>query len=249
MFFLFKNYKKSNTVHSNRYTFIYAIILSAITAVALAFSAEGLKPFQDANIALDTKTNILKSVREYSTDRATIEKIYAERIKEIVLDGQANELTDVKAASINLKDEITKPAENRQLPLYIYTHTDNKKYYVIPMRGVGLWGPIWGYISISDDFDTVFGATFDHKSETPGLGAEIAEKPFQQQFEGKKIMSGDNFISVNVVKPSASSDVSTEHRVDGVSGGTITSTGTDKMLKNCIAPYLKYFKKIKMGIQ
>lgn len=232
-------------MHSNRYTFIYATILSAITAIALAFSAEGLKPFQDANIALDTKTNILRSVREYSTDRATIEKIYADRIQEMVLDAQGTVLPNVKTASINLKDEVAKPAAARQLPLYAYTHSDGKKYYIVPMRGVGLWGPIWGYIAIADDFNTVYGATFDHKGETPGLGAEIAELSFQKQFEGKKIMDGDRFISVNVVKPSAKTDFGTDHRVDGVSGGTITSTGTDRMLKNCIEPYLSYFKKLK----
>ena len=231
-------------MHTNRYTFIYAAVLSALTAIVLAFTAEGLKSYQDANIALDTKTNILRSVRERSTDRATIEKIYAANITEMVLDGQGNILENVKANSIILKEELAKPATNRKLPLYVFTHSDGKKYYIIPMRGVGLWGPIWGYISISDDFDTVYGATFDHKSETPGLGAEISEIPFQTQFEGKKIMSSDNFISVNVVKPNLKTDYGAKHRVDGISGGTITSSGTDKMLKNCIEPYLVYFKKL-----
>ena len=231
-------------MHTNRYTFIYAAILSALTAIVLAFTAEGLKSYQDANIALDTKTNILRSVRETATDRATIEKKYAETITEMVLDGEGNILKNIQANSVNLKDEIAKPATKRQLPLYIFSHTDGKKYYIIPMRGVGLWGPIWGYISISDDFDTVYGATFDHKSETPGLGAEISEKPFQAQFEGKKIMSGDNFISVSVLKPNQKTNYGNEHRVDGISGGTITSSGTDNMLKNCIEPYLVYFKKL-----
>ncbi len=231
-------------MHTNRYTFIYAAVLSALTAIILAFTAEALKPYQEANIALDTKTNILRSVRETATDRATIEKIYAANITEMVLDGQGNILENIKANSVNLKEEIAKTPANRKLPLYIFTHTDGKKYYIIPMRGVGLWGPIWGYISLADDFDTVYGATFDHKSETPGLGAEISEKPFQAQFEGKKIMSGDNFISVNVLKPNQKTDYGNEHRVDGISGGTITSSGTDKMLKNCIEPYLIYFKKL-----
>lgn len=231
-------------MHTNRYTFIYAAILSALTAIILAFTAEGLKPYQEANIALDNKTNILRSVRETATDRSTIEKIYAEHISELVIDGQGNILPDIQTTSISLKEEITKPAAKRRLPLYVFTHKDGKKYYIIPMRGVGLWGPIWGYISLEEDFDTVYGATFDHKSETPGLGAEIAEKPFQTQFEGKKLMEGDNFVSVNVLKPNQKTDYGNEHRVDGISGGTITSSGTDKMLKNCIAPYLIYFKKL-----
>ena len=231
-------------MHTNRYTFIYAAVLSALTAVILAFTAEALKPYQDANIALDTKTNILRSVRETATDRATIEKIYAASIAEIVLDGEGNILENVKANSINLKDEVVKTPAKRKLPLYVFSHSDGKKYYVMPMRGVGLWGPIWGYISLADDFNTVYGATFDHKSETPGLGAEISEGPFQIQFQGKKIMSGDNFISVSVLKPNIKTEYGSEHRVDGISGGTITSSGTDKMLKNCIGPYLVYFKKL-----
>ncbi len=114
------------------------------------------------------------------------------------------------------------------------------------MRGVGLWGPIWGYISLESDFNTVHGAFFDHKGETPGLGAEIAEKSFQQQFEGKKIYNNDNsFVSVNVMKAAEKSELDPVNRVDAISGGTITSKGTDAMLKNCIEPYLAYFGKIK----
>lgn len=233
-------------MHSNRYTFIYATVISVVTAVLLAFSAEGLKPFQDANIALDKKTSILRSLRHPETERTVIEKTYAERVKELVVNAQGEEVSGVNAQEVVLKDELEKPLAERRLPLYIYTAEDGRKNYVIPMQGVGLWGPIWGYISIEEDFNTVYGAFFDHKSETPGLGAEIAEKPFQQQFQGKKIMSGDNrFISVHVVKKAAKTDYGPEHRVDGISGGTITSTGTDKMLKECVEPYLGYFGKIK----
>ena len=92
-------------MHTNRYTFIYATILSALTAIVLAFTAEGLKSYQEANIALDTKTNILRSIRETATDRATIEKIYAANITEMVLDGQGNILENTQANSVNLKDE------------------------------------------------------------------------------------------------------------------------------------------------
>lgn len=232
-------------MHSNRYTFLYAIAISVITAVALAMTAEGLKPAQEANIALDKKTSILRSVRIRDTERAAIEKIYAERVTELVVNHKGEEISGVDAFDIVLKDELAKPADQRQLPLYIYTGDDGRKRYVVPMQGVGLWGPIWGYISIEDDFDTVYGAYFDHKSETPGLGAEISERAFQQQFEGKKIMSADRFVSVRVVKQAAKIELGPEHRVDGISGGTITSNGTDKMLEVCVGGYLGYFGKVK----
>lgn len=233
-------------MHSNKYTFLYAIGISVITAVLLAFASEGLKPFQEANIELDKKTSILRSVRIETTDRDSIEKIYDERMEEIVVNAKGEIIENVTTNDVVLKDEIAKPGAERNLPLYVYTGTDGKKRYIIPMQGLGLWGPIWGFVSLEDDLNTVYGAYFSHKSETPGLGAEISEKPFQRQFEGKKIMSENNeFISVHVVKKAAKVPYGPEHRVDGISGGTITSSGTDVMLYNTIEPYLAYFEKIK----
>jgi Na+-transporting NADH:ubiquinone oxidoreductase subunit C len=233
-------------VHSNRYTLIYATVLSVITAIVLAVAAEGLKPAQEANIALDKKSNILRAVRLAYTERAQIENSYAERIQEMVLDATGKPLSGVTTSEIDLKEEISKAPQQRRLPLYIFTEKDGKKYYIVPLRGVGLWGPIWGYISIQEDFNTVYGSFFDHKSETPGLGAEIAELPFQAQFQGKKIMSDEGqFVSVNVIKKTDKVSYGNEHRVDAISGGTITSRGTNDMIKNCTAPYLAYFEKIK----
>lgn len=233
-------------MHSNQYTLVYAAVLSIMTAVILAVAAEGLKPAQQANVALDTKSNILKSLRLDYTERKQIEEAYNSSIEELVVNTSGAVEKGESAENIDLKNQINKKPEERKLPLYIYTGEGGKKYYVIPVRGVGLWGPIWGYISLEDDFDTVYGAYFDHKSETPGLGAEIAEKPFQEQFRGKKIMSNDGkFVSIKVLKKTNKSDVGPEHRVDAISGGTITSNGTDQMLGNVIAPYVTYFEKVK----
>ena len=233
-------------MHSNRYTLIYAAVLSVITAIVLAVAAEGLKPAQEANIALDKKSNILRAVRLAYTERAQIENTYAERIQEMVLDATGKPLSGITTKEIDLKEEIAKAPQQRRLPLYVFTEKDGKKYYIVPLRGVGLWGPIWGYISIQDDFNTVYGSFFDHKSETPGLGAEIAELPFQTQFQGKKIMSDEGqFVSVNVIKKTDKVSYGGEHRVDAISGGTITSRGTNDMIRDCTAPYLAYFEKIK----
>ncbi len=232
-------------MHNNRYTFIYAIGLSILTAIILVLTSETLKPLQDSNLALDTKKNILKSVLIESENAQEIESIYSERIEELVLNDQGDQM-DIDISTVNLKNEINKDPSQRHLPLYIYTEDNGNKSYVIPLRGVGLWGPIWGYIAINQDFNSIKGAFFDHKSETPGLGAEIAEKPFQTQFQNKKILSeSGEFVSVNVMKLTAKSDLTSDNRVDAISGGTITSTGTDDMIKNCVKPYLAYFKKIK----
>jgi Na+-transporting NADH:ubiquinone oxidoreductase subunit C len=230
-------------VHSNQYTLIYAAVLSVITAIVLAVAAEGLKPMQDENIALDTRSNILKAVRIDYTDRARINETYETAIEERVVN-TAGQVLEEKPVQIDLKNQVNIEPAERKLPLYIYTGEGGKKYYIIPLRGTGLWGPIWGYVSLEDDFNTVYGAYFDHKGETPGLGAEIAEEPFQNQFEGKKIMDDGKFVSVNVWKTTYKSPLDNEHRVDAISGGTITSNGTDAMLKNCIAPYVSYFEKM-----
>lgn len=233
-------------MHSNSYTLLYAAGISVITAIILAVTSEGLKPAQQANVALDTKKNILRSVRIASDDRATIENTYNSQVEELVLNSAGEVLPDESAKAIRLKDQVNKAPEERLLPMYIFTSDAGEKYYVVPVYGVGLWGPIWGYLALEGDFDTVYGAFFDHKGETPGLGAEIAESPFQEQFQGKKIMSDDDkFVSVNVVKATDKFSLGDEHRVDGISGGTITSRGTDAMLKNCVAPYLTYFEKQK----
>ena len=231
-------------MHNNRYTFLYAIGMSIITAVILAFTAESLKPLQEENLALDAKSNILKSVLINTDNKEEIEKTYSSNVEELVVNANGEVLEGVSPAEVDLKKEVAKAPEDRQLPLYIYK--GEKTFYVVPMRGVGLWGPIWGFISLENDFNTVHGAFFDHKGETPGLGAEIAEKPFQEQFEGKEIYDDqNNFVSVNVLKASEKSPLDAENRVDAISGGTITSNGTDEMLKNCIEPYLTYFEKIK----
>ena len=126
------------------------------------------------------------------------------------------------------------------MPLYI-SNIDGSEKYIIPLRGTGLWGPIWGYISLDNDMNTVYGAVFDHKAETPGLGAEINRDFFEKPFNGKRIfdLQGD-FVSIAVVKGGAKEN--DYHAVDGISGGTITSDGVTAMLKERLDKYLPYFE-------
>ena len=233
-------------MHNNRYTFLYAIGISIVTAVILVLTSENLKPLQEANVALDNKKNILKSVLVNSEEREVVESQYNSSVEELVLNSEGQIQENISVDDVDMKKEVAKEKSERNLPLYVYTSEDGNKSYVIPLRGVGLWGPIWGYISIKDDFNTVKGAFFDHKGETTGLGAEIAETPFQQQFEGKMIYNNDGeFVSVNVMKSTQKSNLDSENRVDAISGGTITSNGVDEMIANCVQPYLTYFEKLK----
>lgn len=220
--------------------------MTVISAVLLAMSSEGLKPFQDANVALEKRTNILASVKRKGLDKKSINDIYSKQVQELVINSKGDVLDGEKAFGIVLKEELAKHDADRKLPLYIYTEKDGSKYYVLPTQGTGLWGPIWGYVSVTSDFNTVYGAFFDHKGETPGLGAEIGNEPFQEQFTGKKILDENNqFVSVRVFKKGTSGSTAKVNYVDGISGGTITSKATDKMISDWLKLYLPYFEKSK----
>ena len=121
---------------------------------------------------------------------------------------------------------------DREVPMYV-ANKGGENYYIIPLRGKGLWGPVWGFVSLESDGNTVVGANFGHKSETPGLGAEITTPIFTDQFPGKKISEAGLFQSISVVKQGTSAG---DYMVDGISGGTITSNGVNDMLADCLAP-------------
>lgn len=232
-------------MHNNRYTFLFAIGISCVTAIVLVLTSQTLKPLQEINVALDKKSSVLKSVGIYTSESEEIESIYSSRVKEMVVNSQGEIVEGMSSDDIKMKNEVKKDAADRSLPLYFYDGEDGK-YYIVPMYGVGLWGPIWGYLSIKDDFNTVNGSFFDHKGETPGLGAEITEVAFQQQFKGKELLNDQNdFVSVRVVKSSMKVDYGDEHKVDAISGGTITSDGVDEMIANCVQPYYAYFQTLK----
>jgi Na+-transporting NADH:ubiquinone oxidoreductase subunit C len=155
---------------------------------------------------------------------------------------QAGELVDsVDAFKVNLKKEQAKELSEWNLPIFVGKLEDGSTKYIIPLYGKGLWGPIWGYIALNDDMNTIYGASFDHKSETPGLGSEINTAPFMDQFKAKQIMNSDQeFVSVLVVKGGAQDG--DPNAVDAISGGTITSKGLEKMVYTCMEPYMNYFK-------
>lgn len=139
----------------------------------------------------------------------------------------------------DIQNRLSAITTDRLLPVYI-VKKGNDTYYVVPLQGKGLWGPIWGFISLESDLNTIYGAVFDHKQETPGLGAEIKEGWFESEFNGKKLYENGTFRSVEVVKGGTSD--SNPYGVDAVSGGTITSKGVQAMLYDCLSSYEKYFE-------
>jgi Na+-transporting NADH:ubiquinone oxidoreductase subunit C len=226
--------------NSNLYTFIFAIVMVIVVASALAFTATTLKPLQAENVRKEKMQNILSTIG-VNVSRDEAGNLFTDYVKqEVALNADGTENTEVDAFSIDLMKETKKPAEEQSFPLYI-AEKEGKTYYVVPLWGAGLWKEIWGYVALDEDQNTILGASFDHAGETPGLGAEINQGWYEDQYIGKTILdeNGD-FVSVNALKGGA--DPNDMHAVDAISGGTITSEGVNKMLDERLKNYLPYFK-------
>lgn len=235
-----KDRKVLNT-NSNIYTIVYSAIIVVIVAFLLAFISSYLKPAQDVNVALDKKRQILAALNL----RDLTDNEVAEQYKNIV------ESDDIINADNQIVKKGTKGGEDAgfklnssdfkagRLALFV-CKINNETKYVIPVYGMGLWGPISGYIAIDYDKNTVFGAYFTHESETAGLGAEIKDNiEWQKQFIGKKLTkAGVNGIALSVLKENDVKDKTTQ--CDGVTGATLTSNGVDMMLKDCLGKYISF---------
>ena len=238
----------------DRYIFTYIIILVAIVAVLLSAAAMVLQPFQQANIDNEKMMNILIAADVQNVDKENVQKLFNEDCVKMLLVNAKGEVveectkdfTKFAAFTMNMKDELYKKDNGKDYVLPIIVINNGKENVnVIQLQGAGLWGPIWGYIGMSSDFQNVVGVVFDHKSETPGLGAEITTPRFRDQFKGKTIFSGGEFVSIDVVKGGVvnmAADLQ-KHSVDAISGGTITSQGVNKMIENVLGSYLPYIEK------
>jgi len=229
--------------NSNTYTVLYAAIMVILVAAVLASLSMALRPMQKRNFEIEKKQNILASVNIESSV-ADAEKLYAEKIiKEYVVDAKGEIVEGADAFTTDLKKERSKAPEDRLLPVF-ECQTEKGLKYIFPLYGTGLWGPIWGFVALNEDMNTIYGANFDHQGETPGLGAEISTPMFEAPFVGKTIFDqSGKLVSITVTK--AGQEAPPEHKVDGISGGTITSKGLQKMLLDDFTSYQEFLKKKK----
>lgn len=247
--------------NSSNYILFFVGTLTAIVALVLSLMYTGLKEVHSLNEALFNKRAILSAVSNYldkpvadMSDQEVLD-IFNNKMEQTVVNYEGDIVSEdeVKAAGykggkaedVDMAKEKKKPAEERIYPLFTFKK-DGKNYYIVAIRGSGLWDEIWGNIAIEDDFNTVAGASFDHKGETPGLGAEIKDNPsFSRQFAGKTLYDEDgNYVSINVRKGGA---VDPKHDVDAITGATITCNGVTDMLYSGIKNYENYFEKLKAG--
>ncbi len=226
--------------NSNSYTFIFAVVMVVVVAAALAFTATTLKPLQAENVRQEKMQNILSTIGINVSRKEASEQFSGYVKQELALNSDGSVNQDIDAFKIELMKETKKPKEEQAFPLYI-AEKDGKTFYVIPLFGAGLWKEIWGYVALDSDKNTIVGASFDHAGETAGLGAEINQSWYEDQYIGKKIFDeNNNFVSVKAVKGGAKAgDI---HAVDAISGGTITSDGVSDMVEERLANYLPYFK-------
>jgi len=225
---------------SNLYIIFYSTVVVVIAAVMLAYSSEVFNPLIAKNIATDKIRHMLTSVNIVTTN-SNAETLFKKHIVDSYLVNSKGEKVAGDAFKTELAIELTKPESKRKYPVFEALIDGNKKY-ILSMRGAGLWGPMWGFISLNDDKNTVYGASFDHEAETPGLGAEIDKPQFGHEFIGKKFFnSEEKFVSIAVVKPGK--HALGQDYVDGISGGTITSQAVNDMLKSSIGFYEPFLRK------
>jgi len=243
---------------SNTYTISFAIILVIIVGGLLAAIANGLKPIQDENLVNEKKQNILNCLPgNKSITRDEAGSVFANFVKQRVIlnyNGEIKENTLLdNSTELNNKDsrdafsidllkeyKTIKDEKSRNYPLFICV-VEGKTYYVAPVMGKGLWAAVWGFIAIDESGNSISGTVFDHKSETPGLGAEISQDFFEDQFIGKLISNEETYKYVEVNKPG---NPLNDYQVDGISGGTFTSVGVEEMMSRTLVVYHKYIKNL-----
>jgi Na+-transporting NADH:ubiquinone oxidoreductase subunit C len=247
----------SNKTDSNIYTLLFAIGMVIIVGSLLAFAASSLEPMISENKRLEKQQNILYAMGVNDNDESSATFISTDKAPEafskyitkqiIIQNGDVKE--DNQAYLIDIKKEKSSAkgdASKRRLPLFI-GEKDGKTYYVAPIYGKGLWDAIWGYISMDENM-VIQGAYFDHKGETPGLGANIKQRFFMDDFIGEHLLDeSGNFKGITVSKSNADpvNNNKTDNEVDAIAGATITGDGVTAMIKSDLKLYVPYFKNLK----
>jgi Na+-transporting NADH:ubiquinone oxidoreductase subunit C len=241
----------------NSYTIIFAIAMVLVVGSLLAFTASSLSPNIDENKRMEKQQNILYAmgvngnessgdITFVGTDKVADE--FSKYIKQqlVIENGVAEE--DANAYLIDIKKEQAKAknGETRRLPLFV-GEKDGETFYIAPIRGKGLWDAIWGYVALDKDM-VVKGAFFDHAGETPGLGANIKQRYFMDDFYGERLLTEAGvFKGITVAKGNndPKNEIKDDYEVDALAGATITGDGVSAMIKKDLKLYLPYFKTLK----
>ena len=245
----------SKRTDSNGYTLLFAIGMVLVVGALLAFTASSLRPMIDANKRIEKQQNILYAMGVNDNDESSAIFVSKDKVadefskyikKQLVIEG-TNVTEDANAYLIDVKKQQTaaKAGNVRKLPLFV-GEKDGKAFYIAPIRGKGLWDAIWGYVAMDKNM-VVQGAFFDHKGETPGLGANIKQRYFMDDFIGENLMSNGSFKGITVSKSNndPKNEDKNDNEVDAIAGATITGDGVAAMIKSELGLYVPYFKTLK----
>lgn len=246
---------------SNGYIITFSIILTVVLGLLLSGTSQVLGPIQKKAEDLDNKKQILGAVMAPEELKALkpedILTYYESRIASKVVDIEGKEVEQdaegnpIVAETVNVGKNYKKAPADRLYPIFIYHEEGNEDdviSYILPVYGAGLWDEIWGYVALQTDLNTIEGVTFSHKGETPGLGARITENGVQARYQGKKVFDENGDLQAVIMQKGEGKDYDgEEHKVDGLSGATITANGVNDMLKNYIGHYKPYLEKRKSG--
>ncbi|MDZ4715930.1 MAG: NADH:ubiquinone reductase (Na(+)-transporting) subunit C [Cytophagales bacterium] len=230
---------------SNTYIILYAAAITFVCGGLLAFAAVSLKDRQDANVALEQKKNILSSAISLK-EGDDINAIYADQVNGFVLDVDGNVKEGMSPVQVIIAREYKKAPKDRLLPVYEFRSKEDSskiEYAVMPVYGFGLWNNIWGFVAVKSDFNTIQGVRFSHAGETPGLGARIDSDEVQDRFKGKTLFDNGTLKYVTIQKGEGVDYSDEPHKVDGMSGATLTGKGVNNMLVDYLSCYEKYLKK------
>lgn len=227
---------------------MYAGILTIVCGGILAVASEGLKEKQQFNIDMEQKKNILSTVVSVE-EGVDINDLYSKKVKAFVVDFDGNVKEGMQPKDVSLAVEYKKPSEQRLLPVYEFkkeSDSTQTEYVVLPVYGYGLWNNIWGFVALKSDLNTIQGVKFQHAGETPGLGARIeSDQDVQDRYKGKTIYDDEKLVSVTMMKGEGNDYSDNPHRVDGLSGATLTAKGVNNMLIDYFQAYENYLEKKK----
>ncbi len=247
-------------------TFAVAGALCIVCSVLVSSAAVGLKSIQEENKALDLQKNILVAAGLYSDDQPVdVRSTFESKIEARVIDlasGQYVAADEVDPAAYDQRKAAKEPStsskldssedtasirrrENRSL-VYLYREGDQVEQYILPIRGMGLWGTLYGFLAVDKDLETVRGLTYYEHKETPGLGGEVDNPNWKKQWPGKKLFAASGEVGLKVKKGRVDPKIDAEktHQVDGLAGATITSNGVTNMMRfwlgdSGFGPYLE----------
>ena len=247
----------SNNTDSNKYTILFAIGMVVVVGSLLAFTASSLKPNIVENERMEKQQNILYAMGVNENGATDIVFVGTDKVadefskyieKQLIVDASGNAVENNEAYLIDVKKEQAKAknGQKRDLPLFVGQKA-GQTYYIAPIRGKGLWDAIWGYVAMDENM-VIQGAYFDHKGETPGLGANIKQRYFMDDFNGEKLLTASGeFKGITVAKGNNDPKnlIKDDYEVDALAGATITGDGVSAMIKSDFKLYLPFFKNLK----